>query len=78
MHGAVAAHEAIEVNVVQRPHYNVQGMAIQGVGEGRQFPCSQVRRQEQHALAPRQSTFEVLESVINHNLANILQRVGGK
>jgi len=75
MHGAVTAHEAIQVNIVQRAHDDMQRMAIQRVGESRKLPPSQVCRQKQHSLAAGQGALEILEPVVDHDSSNVLQRV---
>ena len=48
------------------------------MSKSREFPRSQVRGQKQHAFAARQGALEVLESVVDHDLADILTGVLGE
>src|ERR1700687_1147776 len=50
----------------------------QGLGEGREFPCAHVSRQEQDSFAARLGCGKILKSVEQHEALDILFRVARK
>src|ERR1022692_3670974 len=53
-------------------------MSLERVGEGRQFPGSQVRGEKQYALAAGLGAFVVFESVVDDDVGDIFAGVTGK
>src|SRR5579883_2101178 len=76
--GAVAADQGVEVGIIERPHDEVERVAVEGMGEGRELPAPQVSGEEEHALAALGGAVKVLKAVIDHDFTHVLCGVAGK
>ena len=75
VHGSVALDQGVNIRIVERAHDNRERMPLERVGEGGEFPGAEVTRQKQNSFAPGIGAFEVLESVVNYDLADVFTGV---
>ena len=50
-------------------------MAVEGVGERREFPSAEMGSQEKNAFAPGEGAIEILKTVVNDDVADIVAGV---
>jgi len=78
MHGAVTLDQRIDVGIVERAHDDRKGMALEGVGEGGEFPSADVSGEKEDAFSASVSTLEIFEAFVDDGAGDIFFGVAGE
>ena len=78
VHGAVTLDQGVDVGIVERAHDDRKGMAVEGVGEGGEFPGSEVSGEKEDAFAASVGTFEIFKAFVDDDAGDIFFGVAGE
>src|ERR1700675_1275600 len=78
VHGPIAAHQRVQIGIIERALDEMKGVAVERMGKGRKLPTAYVPREKQDALALRRGAIKIFETVVDHHLVDVLGGVARK